>query len=128
MSKIVNFENKKFAVIPDEDEKYIIYVLQEFKSGNYKEFFFRQTGVYFFLYVSTVKMPNGLWAYGFESNILELSNQKVYGTAVDGFKTELQALQNCLIKFVKYGLCNRKYGFTILSKFDKFVNPKTLFD
>ena len=128
MAEIIIFENNKFAVIPDEDENYTVYVLKNFKNGNYKEFFIRETGIYFFLYVSTIKLPNGFWAYGFESNVLESSNQKVHGTAIDGFKTELEALQNCLNYFIKYGVCNYNYGVNILTEFDKYVNPKTLFD
>ncbi len=127
MAEIITFENKKFSIIPDNDAKFTVYVLEDFKLGNHKEFYIRETGVYFYLYISTVKMPNGFWACGFESNILELSNQKVHGTAMDGFNTELEALQNCLNKFIKYGVTAYKYGLPILEQFDKYVNPKTLF-
>ena len=128
MAKNITFENKDFSIIPDDDKEHIIYVLVDFRSGNYKEFYIRETGIFYFLYVSTVKMPNGFWAYGFESNILELSNQKVHGTAMDGFNTELEALRDCLNKFIKYGVTAYKYGLPILEQFDKYVNPKTLFE
>ncbi|MBE7691162.1 hypothetical protein [Tenacibaculum piscium] len=128
MAKNITFENKDFSIIPDDDKEHIIYVLDDFRSGNYKEFYIRETGVFYFLYISTVKMPNGFWAYGFESNILELSNQKVHGTEINNFKTELQALQHCLKNFFNYGTSIYRYGFPILEKFEKYVNPKSLFD
>ncbi|MCG8213580.1 hypothetical protein J2Q11_12370 [Tenacibaculum finnmarkense genomovar finnmarkense] len=128
MARNITFENKDFLVIPDEDKKFTIYVLEDFKAGNYKEFYIKQTGIYFFLNISTVKLPNGFWAYGFQSNILELSNQKVHGTEINDFKTELDALQNCLKNFYNYGISNYKYGFHILEMFEKYVYPKSLFD
>ena len=127
MSEIITFENQKFIVIPDDDKDYIIYVLEDFDSGKQKMFEINNDKVYYFLQVSTIKLPNGFWGYGYKSNFLYFDNKPVSGSGINCFISELHALRGCLSYISKSGMANAFYGKQILENFEKFVNPQTLF-
>lgn len=128
MSEIITFENEKFIIIPDDDKDYIIYVLENFESGKHKIFEINNDKVYYYLHVSTIKLPNGFWGFGYKSNFLYFDNKPVSGAGINGFTSELEALHGCLTYILKSRLTNVFYGKQILEDFEKFVNPKTLFD
>ena len=128
MSKTIKFENSDFIVIPDIDKDYIIYILQNFESGMLHNFEINSDKAYFFLTVSTIKLPNGYFGYGYKSNFLQFDNKPVFGSALNPFNTALQALKGCLSDVKKSPINNYFFGNQILDKFEKFINPQTLFD
>lgn len=120
------FENKKFLVIPDDDEKYIIYVLPDFSLSNFVVFK-ADDNDRFFLKIGTVKLPCNSYGYGYESNFLHCENKIISGGLLNCYKTETEALYDLCNYINKYGTHRCFYGKEIIEKLNNYINPKSLF-
>lgn len=126
MAEVQVYKNKKFLVIQDQDPDYVIYVLEKFEESQIVEF----KSENFFLRIGTVQLPNGCFAYGFQSNVIHNENQQVNGSLINSRKTESlfdagKEAYKYLKKHARFS--NSHHAVKIFTDLERYYNPSTLF-